>query len=453
LNNGETSNIQHSTLNVEGGENLNGAVAEVAGSTAGRMPAARGPTLTVLCGDAVERLKSMGGESVQCCVTSPPYWGLRDYGVSGQIGLEKSPEEFVQKMVEVFREVRRVLRKDGTCWVNLGDSYNTRPATNGVSFRRDRAQCVAARGLAEELKPKDLCGIPWRVALALQADGWYLRCDIIWHKPNPMPESVTDRPTKSHEYIFLLTKSERYFYDAEAVLEECSLNTHARLAQDVQNQIGSTRANGGGKTNGNMKAVSRKVAGSGDGIKNNESFDAAMAIMPLRRNKRSVWSVPTFSYKEAHFATFPPDLITPCILAGTSAAGACRECGAPVERVLEIPKAPRIDRAAPKSKLEDNDSMAAACRKSGDYMNGPELKAWREEHPVRTVAWKMTCDCVDAVPGKFAPCVVLDPFGGSGTTGEVALLLGRSAVLIELNPDYVKLIEQRCRITPGLPLA
>ena len=352
------------------------------------------PSITILTGDWVDRLRSLPDESVHCCVTSPPYWGLRDYGIAGQLGLENTPEEYVAKMVEGFREVRRVLRDDGTLWLNLGDSYTSggrkeldpgqstiHPAYEGDSFK-DGLRPETPTGL----KPKDLVGIPWRVAFALQADGWYLRQDIIWHKPNPMPESVTDRCTKAHEYLFLLSKSEKYYYDQEAILEPCSESTHARLSQNVQDQIGSFRANGGAKTNGAMKAVARKSwHGSEfhDGrnallhpnvgknrIKDNLSMDSALAIMPERRNKRSVWSVPTSAFTDAHFATFPPDLIKPCILAGCPVGG-----------------------------------------------------------------------------------TVLDPFGGSGTTGQVALELGRSAVLIELNPDYVKLIEQRTNVTPGLAIA
>ena len=220
----------------------------------------------ILEGDVLDRLRELPDESAQCAVTSPPYWGLRDYGVDGQIGLEPTPELFVARMVEAFREVRRVLRKDGTCWVNLGDSYASGGRGN-YDVVSDNKGNGASRGLgrptANGYKPKDLCGIPWRVAFALQADGWYLRSDIIWHKPNPMPESVTDRPTKSHEYVFLLSKSGWYYYDAEAILEPVSPGTHARLSQNVEAQIGGERANGGQKTNGNMKAVGRAVGSPG----------------------------------------------------------------------------------------------------------------------------------------------------------------------------------------------
>jgi DNA modification methylase len=359
--------------------------------------------LTLINSDCLAALKTLPDESVQCCVTSPPYYALRDYGHAGQIGLEETPQLFVAKMVEVFEEVRRVLRTDGTLWLNLGDSYagsragagdkcttnlaniasrgsNRTRLANGrgdqpaIQRQKDHTLLVAPRA-HEGMKPKDLMGIPWRVALALQDAGWWLRSDIIWHKPNPMPESVTDRPTKAHEYIFLLTKSDRYYYDAEAILEQCSDNTHARVSQNVAAQIGSERANGGQKTNGNMKAcvrggVNPKAAMNAAGNKQNESFSAAVCLPVLRRNKRTVWTVPAGGTSEAHFATFPPDLIKPCIMAGS---------------------------------------------KPGD--------------------------------------VVMDPFGGSGTTGMVALELARRGLLIELNPEYCDIIRRRCAITPGLALS
>lgn len=265
---------------------------------------------------------------VQTIVTSPPYWGLRDYGHDGQLGREPTLQEFIANMVEVFDLCRELLADDGTCWVNMGDSYASRgglqaPMAGEAMEGRARAKgniCLSNRSAGiDGLKNKDLVGQPWRLAFALQDAGWYLRQDIVWSKPNPMPESVRDRCTKAHEYIFLLAKSERYYFDQDAILEPVSPNTHARLSQDVQNQIGSERANGGAKTNGNMKAVARKTEAPGSGTKNNSSFDQAMAIMPERRNKRSVWTIPTESFSEAHFATFPQALVEPCILAGSRA--------------------------------------------------------------------------------------------------------------------------------------
>jgi DNA modification methylase len=324
--------------------------------------------IKILNGDALEMLRTLPDKSVQCCVTSPPYWGLRDYGVAGQIGLEATPEIFVRKMVEVFREVRRVLKGDGTCWVNLGDSYAQDKKWGGASGGKNYTS--HGGGYSRErkfsgLKPKDLVGIPWRVAFALQADGWWLRSDIIWHKPNPMPESVTDRPTKAHEYIFLLTKSERYFYDAEAIKEESSWDSGDTKMPDGwdtgEGGHGSFHRNGrekGGRKTDKQRGHSRRHAGFNDRWDEMEKAQQCSG----KRNKRDVWTVGTFAFPEAHFATYPPDLIKPCILAGSRAGE-----------------------------------------------------------------------------------VVLDPFGGSGTTGQVALELGRRAIIIELNPKYVKLIENRTR--------
>lgn len=305
-------------------------------------------SVKIILGDCIEEMRKMPAGSVHCCVTSPPYYGLRDYGVVGQIGLERTPNEFISKMVSVFEEVRRVLRKDGTCWVNMGDSY-AGTGDREPNIRDDGSLSYRAGGKGMKprgFKNKDLMGMPWRLAFALQDAGWYLRQDIIWAKPNPMPESVNDRCTKSHEYIFLLSKSARYYYDCEAIKEPVSLSTHARLSQNIQAQIGSARANGGEKTNGNMKAVgrsswngsefhtgktaahqlgragkNRKLADAGSGTKNNSIFDSSMEIMPEFRNKRSVWTVATQSYKEAHFATYPAALIRPCILAGCPLGG------------------------------------------------------------------------------------------------------------------------------------
>ena len=308
--------------------------------------------LTLHLGDAVSVLKTLPEKSVHCCVTSPPYWGLRDYGHEGQLGLEPTPDEYVANMVAVFREVRRVLRDDGTLWLNLGDSYASQGGAHGgrddnqtgVGAKRVHSEGAgdqAARTAPTGLKPKDLVGIPWRVAFALQADGWWLRQDIIWHKPNPMPESITDRCTKAHEYIFLLSKSARYYYDADAVKEKAeNAGTTIRL---------------GAKSFSKGQAAGARVDAVGNGKKDEY-------IVVANRNRRSVWTVTTRPYAGAHFATFPPKLIEPCILAG------CPEGG-----------------------------------------------------------------------------TVLDPFGGSGTTAEVAINNGRRAVLIELNEEYHDLIRQRIK--------
>ena len=368
--------------------------------------------LRILQGDALEQLRTLPAQSVQCCVTSPPYWGLRDYGtaqweggeagcehkqtdeeihrryianstlqgglktqrecakaiyvckcgarrIDSQLGLEATPEEYIEKMVGVFLEVRRVLRDDGTLWLNLGDSY----ATNGYSAHPKNEHAVngglgawnsetrgqgAMRTIGNGLKPKDLCMMPARLAMALQADGWYLRSDIIWHKPNPMPESVTDRPTKAHEYIFLLTKQERYFYDAEAIRE-----------------AGSRENNGG--TFGSQKGKNWIIPEGDPNFRNGHDQWGRTISNSEFRNKRTVWTIATQPYAEAHFATFPEEIPKLCTLAGS---------------------------------------------KPGD--------------------------------------TILDPFAGSGTVGKVALELGRKAILIELNPKYVQMIENRTSVTIGM---
>lgn len=264
---------------------------------------------TIINGDSLEVIKTLPDGSVNCCITSPPYWGLRDYGVEGQLGLEKTPEEYVGKMVAVFGEVRRVLKDDGTLWLNLGDSYANQKTGDTYSGFNDRyfgretdggkqAQTVSNADIGRldfnGLKPKDLVGIPWRVAFALQADGWYLRQDIIWHKPNPMPESVTDRCTKAHEYVFLMSKSQQYYYDNEAIKERTLTKDNSNRNRDI------TKLN-------NTPCRTKMM-----GLKTND-YD--------NRNKRSVWTVTTQPFKEAHFAVFPPDLIKPMVLAGCPTGG------------------------------------------------------------------------------------------------------------------------------------
>jgi DNA modification methylase len=350
-------------------------------------------------------------------------------------------------MVEIFREVRRVLRKDGTLWLNLGDSY-----TSGGRETRDPGLSVLhpaqPKGTKRAdtppgLKPKDLVGIPWRVAFALQSDGWYLRSDIIWSKPNPMPESVTDRPTKAHEYLFLLTKSARYFYDSEAIKERNSEGSIARFGLTDNGQTAKWNTD------------NNKRDGRTDGTKSNEGF---RDHVPLNRNKRSVWTVATAPYPEAHFATYPPDLIKPCILAGTSAKGCCAKCGAPWERIVEE----TAEYSAYKQThgwQDGNDQPRVGY--------GVKRQAAQTHHVLpqknKTIGWQPTCDHFQCsgdvdVYGNSAtdqpiPCTVLEPFAGSGTTGAVALELGRKAILIELNPKYVELIDQRCNVTMGLQLA
>jgi len=372
---------------------------------------------TVRYGDALEVLKTLPPGIIQCCITSPPYWGLRDYSVAGQFGLEATPDEYIARMVAVFREVRRMLRDDGTVWLNLGDSYaSDAKGSGGPSAKQDSnaGSRYGMRHFEHGLKPKDLCMIPARVALALQADGWWLRSDIIWSKPNPMPESCTDRPTTAHEHMFLLSKRSRYFYDADAIREE-----HTTWKWENGQAI-----NMGG---GNQKPGHIKQHLQGD------SPMTACGINPLGRNKRTVWEIPTAPYPGAHFATFPPALVEPCILSGTSPR-ACEICGAPWKRLTE------------KSRSFESGSGRSGRDPTGK--NGPGLQGGGETRDIRrgpclqveTTGWQPTCSCDNEGKGR---CLVLDPFAGSGTTGEVALKHGRDYLLIELNRDYEKLIRGR----------
>ena len=254
-------------------------------------------------GGCLDILKQMPDESVDCVVTSPPYWGLRDYSTDGQIGLEPTIQEYINVMTEIFGEVRRVLKRDGTLWLNMGDSYtNGGRGGNSKIHNHEHSSQGTCYAIPEGLKPKDLIGMPWRVAFALQDDGWYLRSDIIWHKPNPMPESVTDRPTKSHEYIFLMSKSSQYFYDAEVIMERLKDSSVKR------NQTG---------WNGNEKRD--YVNGPQNHFSKYMGTDKCKES--THRNKRDVWTIPTMSYSEAHFATFPVNLIFPCIKAGCRPGG------------------------------------------------------------------------------------------------------------------------------------
>lgn len=367
--------------------------------------------IRILVGDVREKLAELPDNSVHCVVTSPPYFGLRDYGVAGQIGLEPTPAEFVAVMVEVFREVRRVLRKDGTCWLNLGDSY----ASAWACKRRN----VLGNGSPDEdtprgrtgpgLKEKDLIGIPWRVAFALQTDGWYLRQDIIWSKPNPMPESVTDRCTKAHEYLFLLSRSARYFYDAEAIAEA---SIEPERAGKLETSFSTSNA-----------ACSLRQ-------------DVGRAVMRTEtRNRRSVWTVATQPFKEAHFATFPPELIEPCIKAGCP-RDCCAKCGAPMVRDIE--DSPEYAAFKEKERARKGHSGIRSSDLETYGLTGPVGKKSTSAERV-TTGWSPSCSCnAGTVRGT-----VLDPFGGAGTTGLVADRLQRNAILIELNPEYAEIARKR----------
>jgi DNA modification methylase len=356
-----------------------------------------------------------------CAVTSPPYWGLRDYGHAGQLGLEPTPEQYVANMVEVCREARRVLRDDGTLWLNLGDCYqNAKGQAGGV----DPKQPARRHGLRPNdrsipgLKPKDLVGIPWRVAFALQADGWWLRDCIVWDKPNAMPSSVTDRTTTSHEYVFLLAKARRYFYDADAIREPITSTGGACFGKQNISADGT-------------KSQSRKLT------------DASERNNPLGRNKRSVWRVTTNAFAGAHFATFPPRLIEPCIKAGTSEHGCCPACGAPWRRVVE--KSREFGSGSGRAGNMPVGKNGANMQGGGatlDIRRGPLVSTF-------TTGWQPTCKCPDAEP---VPCRVLDMFGGAGTTPMVAARLGRIGYGIERKHDYAVMARDRCADDAANPL-
>lgn len=392
------------------------------------------PTWQILNGDCRDVLATLPAASVHTCVTSPPYFGLRDYGHDGQIGLEPTPDEFVAALVGVFREVRRVLRDDGTVWLNLGDSYNAdgRKGRAHMGEGKNNGYSAWVNKTMEGTKPKDLLGIPWLVAFALRADGWYLRSEIIWHKPNPMPESVTDRPTKSHEQVFLLSKSPRYFYDADAIRESHD-SAYSASAIALAGGVGGERPSGDNfnKQNRHENAVATPSTRA----------DRAALLNPAGRNKRTVWTVTTQPYAGAHFATFPPRLIEPCVLAGCPER-CCSECGAPWERQTE-----REDQGYDGSRYGER-----AVAASGGAIAGGTAKSTlgsgngKMTGKQRTIGFEPSCGCDAAA----APGTVLDPFAGAGTTGMVALRHGRSFVGVELNAEYMALA--RARIIDDCPL-
>ena len=368
--------------------------------------------IQILQGDCIESLKKLEDQSINTCITSPPYWGLRNYNdEEKQLGMEDTPEEFVENLVKVFREVKRVLRDDGTVWLNLGDSYSSggRTTTTNQSLRGDKDYGVTRPKPSKEIKPKDLIGIPWRVALALQQDGWYLRQDIIWHKPNPMPESVKDRCTKAHEYIFLLSKSPKYYFDNEAIKEDSKYH-----GKDKRSDKGNIRYEGKRTSNKDTKAQ--------------QSF---VTINP-KKNKRSVWTITTKPFKAAHFATFPMDLIEPCVLAGCPEK-ICVDCGKPYERVMQKPKQLEVERNK-RSGLDD--------RKVGGV-----LDKYNRENPPIDLGLQKQCDCET---NETKPGTALDPFAGSGTTGIVAVNHNRNAALLELNEEYIEIAKERINKQAGM---
>ena len=371
----------------------------------------------------------LADKSVHCCVTSPPYWGLRDCGTEGQIGLEKSPEEYVAAMVEVFREVRRVLRDDGTLWLNIGDSYCNSDKWGGGGQNTGK-QTVANDGSVpswavrkrkdrpEGMKPKDLVGIPWTLALALRADGWYLRSEIIWSKPNAMPESATDRPSKAHEQVFLLTKKPKYFYDSESAKDRRSDNPATlRRRTNMDNSAVGTAA-----------MIGQAHGQSGNGA--NSKLQAGEL-----RNSRTVWGISVASFKGAHFATMPVKLALRCIKAGTSAKGCCPDCGSPWVRVVE--KTRVATRPGTDSKVHDVD-LNAMTGLSGDITGyrDPRRRITTTTH----LGWEPTCRCGNP---ETVPPVVFDPFSGAATTGVAADAVGCLYVGTDLNPEYLEIGRDR----------
>lgn len=440
----------------------------------------------ILVGHVLDRLRELPDNSVHCVVTSPPYWNLRDYGLPpvvwggdpacehewgdlgirhrggptgdsvvmegrdttaqdaaartprghlcakchawrGQLGLEPTPDLFVEHLVGIFREVRRVLRPDGVCWVNMGDTYCTNgkwggsSRSGGIRVRSNGSlPYAAARAKNPDvpgLKAKDLVGMPWRVALALQADGWWLRSDNIWHKPTALPESVYDRTSRDHEYLFMLTKSARYFYDVEATKVEASGGSPGNKSHK-----GKTAYENGDKFQRTKVGLTKMVAVS-------------------HRHLRTVWRITSVPFKKAHFATFPPEIPLKCIKAGTSEKGCCPKCGAPWRRLL------KKSRVATRPGLK---TKVSVDRQTGEYLPLAD-KPWAaaevgNRDPLRhisvseTVGWEPTCKCGEEAS---VPCTILDPFAGAGTTPMMAEYLGRNWIGIELNEEYAEIARER----------
>lgn len=355
----------------------------------------------------------LADNSVHCCITSPPYWMLRSYLSDdnplkqSEIGLEQTVDEYVANIVAVFREVRRVLRADGTCWIVIGDSYfggGRGEGSNGSKQQTNKGSLIRPGDYlsTRNIKPKDLCGIPWRVALALQQDGWWLRSEITWCKKAPMPESVTDRPTSATEKVFLLAKSARYYYDNEAI-KEPSVSDHA-------------------SGNGYKRDCRLSYTDSNGARGNDEPWQPT-----TNRNKRNYWVLGPEPYPNAHFATYPTALVEPCILAGTSAYGVCSCCGAPWKRVVE-----KESRSLPVSERNGRQSHCGQPPQQSGWYWTPSV--------VREIGWQPTCTCN---AGEPIPATVLDPFIGSGTTGVVAINTGRQFIGIDLSMEYLKLAQNR----------
>lgn len=467
-------------------------------------------------GDVIDILPKLPKGIVQTIVTSPPYFAVRDYKLQPTkwpevtyhlfgfpitippmeccLGLEKTPMEYIGHMIYVFRLVREVLRDDGTLWVNIGDCYNSKSGgyTPGFTGKHNYISHNTAYNILKNnrklpgMKQKDMVGIPWMLAFALRDDGWYLRQEIIWHKQNPMPESVNDRCTKAHEQIFLLSKSKRYFYDAYAISTEISDASVLRMNQTIENQTGSTRANAGLRHNGPLKAYGKYMpSGWGQNTKyeqrdprdirdhknlqrddknhpmhegrkvrteeekkygiNGKGFQGHSGYLDKdgniigngRANKKSVWAITTQSFTEAHFATFPEDLPVDPIKAGTSDYGACACCGAPYKRTFEKELKPLKD--APKKFVIDARDHAADQNSQGSNRQKDGHKSGHF-YEYKNFSWVKTCKCDTA---EIVPCIVMDCFSGAGTTKLIARKLNRDTICIEKNTEYRKIEDSR----------
>lgn len=375
----------------------------------------------LLVGDCLQMLGEVDTGTVQMCCTSPPYYGLRDYGHAGQIGLEETPEAYVARLVDVFREVRRVLHPSGVLLLNLGDSfaanrsYQVTPTKwSGLAFGKSNASKVPAG-----LKPKDLIGIPWMVAFALRADGWWLRCDGIWHQPNGMPESATDRPSINHEYVFLLTKSASYFWDDFAVRTPYAASTLPQKGKAY---------NGKGRKDYGANGVQDPSDAKRSMVAGLETRGGA--------NLRSVWSINTEASPLPHYAVMASEVARTCIKAGSSERGCCPHCRAPWERVVEVERNGKSLVNAPAE--QHLPTLPHGLRIDPTRRLGPEVQDVR-----RSTGWQPTCTCP---PHEPVPSLILDPFAGACTTGVVALQEGREFLGCELNPEYARLGERRMEV-------
>jgi len=396
-------------------------------------------TTALYHGDSLQVLRCLPSNSVQCVVTSPPYFGLRDYGVPGQIGLEQTLDEYITTLVTVCSEVRRVLRSDGVMFLNIGDSYagswceQGRPQGNGEMNGRSVASArqIAAhpkftgmtgvRGKEKGIKAKDLMGVPWELAFSLRSSGWYLRSEIIWSKRSPMPESVRDRPTKAHEQVFVLSKSQRYFWDVVGSQESAS---------------------------GKWSGGSRQKYIEDQHFRTKTGLDSIPPV--TTRNMRSVWSLSSYPLKSAHFAAFPPELVRRCLTAGVSEKGCCSKCGKPWQRIVEkhrVPTRPGTNSKINRASVHD---VSPYESQAGSVVGNRDAR--RHVTEVVTTGWHPACKCDpladgcnESLNGGYLPepCTVLDPFHGAGTTWKVCQRLGLKYIGIELNEEYLKLSVER----------